>query len=67
MRLNFKYRDRYREYVLQNGQKAIYMVEQYHNVLVFENGNWQYLLGVDTKASDKVTPEVLLEIANSIE
>lgn len=37
------------------------------NVLVFERDGWQYMLSIDKRVSDKVTPETLLDIANSIE
>ncbi len=53
-------------YTLKNGQKAIYFEEQVSNVLVFENDNWQYIIRVDKRVS-KVTPETLVEIANTIE
>lgn len=36
------------------------------NFLVFEKDNWQYMLGIDKKILDKVTPEALVDIANSI-
>ncbi len=35
--------------------------------LVSERDNWKYILGIDKRVSDKVTPEVLVEIANSID
>lgn len=54
-------------YTLQNGQKAIYMDKKIMNFLVFEKDNWQYMLRIDKKVSNKVTPEVLVDIANSIE
>ncbi|WP_251401586.1 hypothetical protein [Ureibacillus chungkukjangi] len=37
------------------------------NHLVFERGSWQYMLSVDKGVSDKVTPEILVQIANSID
>ena len=36
------------------------------NFLVFEKDNWQYMIGIDKKVSNKVTPEILIDIANSI-
>ena len=37
------------------------------NVLVFESENWQYMLSINKQVLDKVTPENLVEIANSID
>lgn len=36
------------------------------NLLVFEKDNLQYRLSVDRKISNEATPEVLVQIANSI-
>ncbi|SMQ81625.1 hypothetical protein SAMN05444673_4416 [Bacillus sp. OV166] len=66
-KINFKDRGNQKVYTLENGQKAIYIGDQVMNFLVFEKDNWQYMLGVDKKVSNKVTPEVLVDIANSIE
>ncbi len=54
-------------YTLKNGQKAIFIVERSSNILIFEKGNWQYMLGIDKRIANKVTPEILVEIANSID
>ncbi|MEK4485744.1 carbon monoxide dehydrogenase [Psychrobacillus sp. FSL H8-0484] len=62
----FKDRVNQKTYKLKNGQKAIYFDHQLFHFLVFENGNWQYMLGIDKRLS-KVTPDTLVEIANSIE
>jgi len=62
----FKDRGNQKAYTLKNGQKAIFFEHQLFNFFVFENGNWQYMLGVDKRVS-KVTPDTLVEIANSIE
>jgi len=35
------------------------------NFLVFEKDNLQYMLGIDKEVSNKVTPEILVKIANS--
>jgi hypothetical protein len=53
---------------LEDGNKAIYSVNiaRGMNLLVFEKNGFQYILSVDKSISDKVTPEVLVEIANSI-
>ena len=65
-KLTFIDRGNQKPYILKNGQKAIYFEHQLFNFLVFENGNWQYMLGIDKRVS-KVTPDILVEIANSIE
>ncbi len=54
-------------YKLKNDIQATYMIISGFNVLVFERDNWQYMLSIDKRVSDKVTPEVLVEIANSID
>lgn len=65
-KLIFKDRGNQKPYILKNGQKAVYFEHQLFNFLVFENDNWQYMLGIDKRVS-KVTPDTLVEIANSIE
>lgn len=35
--------------------------------LVFEKDNWQYILGINKELANKVTPKVLVEIADSID
>lgn len=52
---------------LYNGNEAIYMTISGFNVLVFERENWQYMLNIDKRVLDEVTPEILVEIANSID
>lgn len=55
-------------YTLKNGQKAIYIEHRFaFNSLYFESGDWQYRLGIDKRAADKVTPDELVKIANSVE
>lgn len=54
-------------YEMKNDIQATYMTISGFNVLVFERDNWQYMLSVDKRVSDTVTPEVLVEIANSID
>jgi len=58
-----------REYLLVAGQKAIYStnIAQGFNILIFEKDGWQYLMAIDKRVSDKVQPERLVEIANSIQ
>ncbi|MBO0602229.1 carbon monoxide dehydrogenase [Sporosarcina sp. E16_3] len=65
-KLIFKDKGNQEAYTLKNGQKAIYVEHQLFNFFVFENGNWQYMLGIDKRVS-KVTPDTLFEIANSIQ
>jgi len=65
-KINFKDRGNKKVYTLENGQKAIYMDDApIMNFLVFEKDNWQYMLGIDKEVSNKVTPEILVKIANS--
>lgn len=53
---------------LENGNNATYIeFPRMFNLLVFERDNWQYMFSIDKKVSDKVTPEILLQIANSID
>ncbi|MEK3977435.1 hypothetical protein MKZ20_22110 [Psychrobacillus sp. FSL K6-2684] len=52
---------------LNNGNEATYMTISGFNVLVFESENWQYMLSINKQVLDKVTPENLVEIANSID
>ena len=53
---------------LKNGTNATYIddLKFGFNLLVFERGNWQYMFSIDADVSDKVTPEILVQIANSI-
>lgn len=52
---------------LKNGTTSNYMEISGFNVLVFEREDWQYMLWIDKRVSNKVTPEVLVDIANSID
>jgi hypothetical protein len=52
---------------LNNENEAKYMEFGGFCALVFERDNWQYMLSITKKNSDKVTPEMLVEIANSID
>ncbi|KZR59356.1 hypothetical protein [Pseudobacillus badius] len=54
-------------YRLKNESEAVYINISGFNVLVFEKGNWQYMLGVDKRISDKAPPETLVQIANSLD
>lgn len=53
-------------YSLNNGTEALLIDVPVFHVLAFEHDHWQYMLGVDKRASDKVTVEALVEIANSL-
>ncbi|GKV54471.1 hypothetical protein NCCP2222_04180 [Sporosarcina sp. NCCP-2222] len=53
-------------YELENGTLATYTNFAGFNVLVFERNGWQYMLSIDKRVADKVTPETLVDIANSI-
>ncbi|QDQ03514.1 hypothetical protein FOH38_23160 [Lysinibacillus fusiformis] len=54
---------------LENGSNAAYIENAKFgfNMLVFERDNWQYVFSIDKDVSDKVVPEVLVQIANSID
>ncbi|MFJ7934568.1 carbon monoxide dehydrogenase [Sporosarcina sp. NPDC096371] len=65
-KINFKDVANQEVYTLKNGQKAIYFEHQLFNFFIFENGEWQYMLGIDKRASN-VTPDTFVEIANSVE
>ncbi|MGE7927598.1 hypothetical protein [Lysinibacillus xylanilyticus] len=54
-------------YELKNEIVATYMTISGFNVLVFERDNLQYMLSIDKRVSNKVTPETLVDIANSID
>jgi hypothetical protein len=53
---------------LKDGSKAIYSTKfaRGFNLLVFEKNGWQYVLSINKTVSDQVTPEILIEIANSV-
>ncbi|MBG9550022.1 DUF4367 domain-containing protein [Cytobacillus firmus] len=65
-KVNFQDKTNIKEYTLQSGHKAIYFEHQLLNFLVFEKDNYQYMLGIDKNLSGKVTPDNLVQIANSI-
>ena len=66
---NIPIRDNYviETFELKNGNVATYMTISGFYVLVFERDDWQYMLSIDKRVSDKVTAETLLDIANSID
>ena len=51
-----------------DGNEALYSTKAVRsfNLLVFNKNEFQYILSVDKRISDKVTPELLIEIADSI-
>ncbi|QED50034.1 hypothetical protein FSZ17_06910 [Cytobacillus dafuensis] len=53
---------------LKDGSKAIYStkIARGFNLLVFEKKGWQYVLNINKAVSDQATPEILVEIANSV-
>lgn len=54
---------------LKDGSKAIYSskISRGFNLLVFEKNGWQYVLNINKAVSDQVPPQILSEIANSVE
>ncbi|MGD7023184.1 hypothetical protein FZC79_09050 [Rossellomorea vietnamensis] len=65
-KIEFQGRENLTEYTLKNGEKAIYVVDRHFIFFVVENSDWQYMFGIDKRLSDKVTPEIFVEIADSI-
>lgn len=53
-------------YKLKNEEKALYASVSGFNVLVFEKDDWQYMLSIDNRISNTVTPKTLVEIADSV-
>ncbi len=55
-------------FTLKNGNEAKFInISESFEALVFERDNWQYRLSINKKISDKVSSEMLVEIANSID
>ena len=54
-------------YSLKNQNEAKYMSISSFKVLIFEKNNWQYMFSVGDRVSDIVTPEILVQIADSID
>ncbi len=53
---------------LNNGSKAKFInISESFEALVFERANWQCRLSINKRISDKISPEMLVEIANSID
>lgn len=62
--LTFKSRHINKTIKLDKG-KAFFLNNRIGNVLVFEKGNWQYIISTDKRVSEQVPLEVLVDIANS--
>ncbi|MFJ7737387.1 hypothetical protein ACIQ2D_13830 [Lysinibacillus sp. NPDC097287] len=54
-------------FTLKNGTTSTYMTFSDFNALAFENDDWQYMLCINKQVSDKVSPEILVDIANSMD
>lgn len=67
-RVTFEENDIDQIFKLNSGKNALYISTKLlgFNLLVFDKDGWQYALSVDKKISDEVTPEILIDIANSI-
>lgn len=55
-----------KEYRLSDGNMAHFISTKGANLLVFEKDNLQYRFSIDKRISHKITPEKLVQIANSI-
>ncbi|WP_017380304.1 hypothetical protein [Paenisporosarcina sp. TG-14] len=69
LKYKFPIREKYviKTLELKSGIVATYMTFSGFHLLVFERDNWQYTLNIDKRVSNKVTPETLVDIANSID
>lgn len=65
-RITFKDSHKYRELKLKDGTNAKYMTIASSNLLIFEKGYWQYIIGIDKRLSKNVPPKSLVQIANTI-
>lgn len=54
-------------FTLQDDGEALYIEIAGFYALVFEKKGWQYVLSVDKRVAAKVPPDVLVDLANSIE
>lgn len=56
-------------YKLKNGGDALFIDRPKigFNLLVIERDDWQYVFSIDKDVADTVTPEILLQIANTID
>lgn len=64
-RLKFNQTDIDDTFKLIDGSAALYSAHSQYHRLVFERDNWQYILSIDERVSDTVTPDILVSIANS--
>ncbi len=57
------------KYKLKDGTKAFYSTTfvRDFNLLIFEKDDWQYVLGMDERVSDQVTPKILIDIIQYFE
>ncbi|MEK5187132.1 MULTISPECIES: hypothetical protein [Solibacillus] len=55
-----------KEYLLEDGTKAVYFEREYFNFMFFEKNNLQFLMGISNKITDIDPGEELVRIANSI-
>lgn len=55
-----------KEYLLEDGTKAVYFEREYFNFMVFEKNNLQFIMGISNKITAKETAEELVRIANSL-
>ncbi|MEK5363988.1 hypothetical protein MHB45_26720 [Peribacillus sp. FSL K6-5616] len=67
-KIKFKKGNIDKTFILNDSNTAIYSTKASGvvNLLIFEKDGWQYMLSVDKRISNKVTSEILVEIANSI-
>lgn len=65
-RITFKDSHKFQELKLKDGTIAKYMTIASSNLLIFEKGYWQYIIGVDKRVSKRVPPKSLVQIANTI-
>ncbi len=56
-----------KEYRLSDGNTAYFISTDGANLLVFEKDNLQYRFSIDKRISHKITPEILVQMANSID
>ncbi|MFJ7824832.1 hypothetical protein [Psychrobacillus sp. NPDC096623] len=56
-----------KEFRLKDGSTAYLLSIRGANLLVFEKDNLQYRFSMDKRMSENITPEILVQIANSID
>ncbi|USK32581.1 hypothetical protein LIT25_18545 [Bacillus sp. F19] len=64
-RIKFKQRNIARKIKMDKGSALLLNNPNGVNILVFERDDWQYMLSVDKRVSERVPVEVLVDIANS--